>query len=441
MNKKISLLTFVMSLVLAAVAVFMLTFVLMYDYFDEKISDAYEEGSIKGNNGGSIFYEGGIFQKGDQAEDSGGDDGTSLSYAEKLAQVDAFFNMFSYYDLDSEEIIDGILKGYANGTGDRYAEYYSAEEFALFKEESAGEMQGIGINIIYNADYKAIEVINVMPDSPALEAGVLPGDLIIAVGSGDDAQSVAELGYTPAVALLQGLAGTMCEFTAARGSSYEETLVFEIERKYVTVETVMAHVYEKDPTIGIIRILEFDTITPDQFFTAMDNLKNSGVTKFVFDVRNNPGGDLNAICRVLDYIVPEGPIIRIKDKSGAESAIESDKAEFNAPMVVLCNGATASAAELFTSALMDYKKAVSIGDTTFGKGSMQSIKALSDGSGIKLTTKMYFPPFSEGYDGIGITPDIEIEMADELKNVNLYKISDEEDTQLQRAIQYINENY
>lgn len=418
MNKKISVLTLVLSLILATLAVFMITFTVMSDFYRARLAEAYGE-----ENDGGV------------AENT--DVGT---YSEKLAQVNELFNTYSYYDLDSEAILDGILKGYAYGTGDRYAEYYSAEEFALFKEESAGEMQGIGINIIYNTDYSAIEVINVMPDSPALEAGVLPGDLIIAVGSGETAQHVAELGYTPAVALLQGKAGTICEFTAVRGKNYEETLVFAIERRYVTVETITYHAYEQDPTIGIVRIMEFDAVTPEQFFTAIDELSAIGVTKFVFDVRNNPGGDLGAICEVLDFILPEGPIIRIKDKSGAESSIESGAEEFEAPMVVLCNGSTASAAELFTSALMDYDKAVSIGDVTYGKGSMQSILPISDGSGIKLTTRMYFPPFSEGYDGIGITPDIEVEMAEELKNVNLYKISDEEDTQLQRAIQYINEN-
>lgn len=420
MSKKISLLTLVLSIILAMLAVFMLTYVLVSDFYREQLAIAYAEDTTIEN---------------DDSEGS-----TDSFYTEKLAALEQVFDVYSYYDLDEAAVLDGILKGFTDGTGDVYAEYYTEEEFALFKEDSNGEMQGIGINIIYNADYRAIEVINVMPGSPALEAGVLPGDLIISVGLGEDAKDVSELGYTPAVALLQGKAGTMCEFVAVRGTGYEQRVEFSIERKYVDVQTVTSHIYAKNSKVGIIRIFEFDKKTPDQFMEALDSLTAQGAEMFVFDVRNNPGGDLTSICDILDYLLPEGPIIRMKNKAGIETSIDSGPEEFTAPMVVLCNGNTASAAELFTSAMMDYDKAVVIGEKTYGKGSMQTILPFSDGTGIKLTTKMYFPPFSEGYDGIGITPDIEIEIAEELKNVNLFKISDEEDNQLQRAVKYLEEN-
>ncbi|MBQ8207986.1 MAG: hypothetical protein IJZ89_04535 [Clostridia bacterium] len=424
MNKKISVITLLFCVIAVALVVFMSTYTILTDTYRARLAEAYAEDTVSGdeapknpllNNSDSGFYN------------------------EKVATLESMFNLYSYYDLDTEAVLNGMLDGFAYGTGDRYAEYYTAEEYALFTQESNGEMQGIGINIIFNADYNAIEVINVMPDSPALEAGVLPGDLIITVGIGEEAQDVAELGYTPAVAKLQGLAGTLCEFTAVRGDNYEETIDFSIERRQVTIQTVTSHIYDADKTIGIIRISEFDKITPTQFFEALDSLMAQGATKFIFDVRNNPGGDLGAICEILDFLVPEGPIIRMKDKAGNESIIKSGGEEFNAPMAVLCNGSSASAAELFTSTLMDYEKAVIVGTTTFGKGSVQTIYSLPDGGGIKMTTKMYFPPFSEGYDGIGIVPDIKIEMAEEFKNVNLYKISDADDTQLQRAIQYLNE--
>lgn len=422
MSKKVSLVTFILSIILAVILVFMLTFTLLSEHYREKLAKAYGE-DVSGVDGATDGIE-----NGDNA------------YSSKIELVEDIFDTYSYFDLDKEAITDGMLKGLAAGTGDKYAEYYTVEEFSLLQEDNSGEMQGIGINIIYNADYKVIEVINVMPDSPALEAGVMPGDLIVAVGSGEDAKDVSELGYYPSVALLQGKAGTVCEFTALRGKNYEETLVFSIERNFVTVQTVTYHTYEADKSIGIIRIFEFDANTPDQFVQALDALAAEGATKFVFDVRNNPGGDLNSICQVLDFIVPEGPIIRMRDKSGYETLRESGGEEFDAPMVVLCNGNTASAAELFTIVLMDYEKAVSIGDVTYGKGSVQTLLPLSDGSGVKLTTRMYFPPYSEGYDGIGITPDIEIEMEESLKNVNLFKISDKEDTQLQRAVKYLAEN-
>lgn len=425
LNKKISLLTLVLCVILTAAAVFMSTYTILTDDYREKLAEAYATETVKGDEEPDLISDG-------ETEKS--------IYEEKVAIIESMFEQHSYYDLDEDAVISGMLDGFAYGTGDKYAEYYSPEEYAMFTEESNGEMQGIGINIIFNAEYNAIEVINVMPDSPALEAGLLPGDLIIYVGIGEDAVSIAELGYTPAVAKLQGLAGTMCEFSAVRGENFNEILEFSIERRQVTVQTVTYHIYEADKSIGIIRISEFDKLTPTQFFAAIDDLQANGVTKFVFDVRNNPGGDLGAICSILDFLVPEGPIIRMKDKAGNESVIESLESEFNALMAVLCNGNSASAAELFTSALMDYDKATVIGTTTYGKGSVQTIYSFPDGAGIKMTTKMYFPPFSDGYDGIGITPDIEVEMAEEFKNVSLYKISDADDTQLQRAIQYLNEN-
>lgn len=403
----------------------MTTYTVLTDSYRALLADAYEQITVLG----------------EQSPDNAGEDTAEKSvYEEKLATLVGMFEKYAYYDLDTEAVLTGMLDGFAYGTGDKYAEYYTAEEYSLFTEESRGEMQGIGVKIIFNADYNAIEIINVMPDSPALEAGLLPGDLIISVGLGEDEETVAEIGYTPAVAKLQGLAGTICEFTVIREPDINERLEFSIERRQVTVQTVTYHLYEDDPTIGIIEISEFDKITPTQFFAAIEDMQTQGAEKFVFDVRNNPGGDLDAICEILDFIVPAGPIIRMKDKAGNEIAIESEESEFNAPMAVLCNGNSASAAELFTSALMDYEKAVIIGTTTYGKGSVQTVYSLPDGGGIKMTTKMYFPPFSEGYNGIGITPDIRIEMAEEFKNVSLYKVSDADDTQLQRAIQYLNEN-
>lgn len=420
LNKKISVITFIISIIVTVTVVFMLTFTLLSDYYRGQIADIYDSEEVSDTDDGSA----------DVSDEWS-----------KLYTVDALFNGYSYFDIDRSAVLDGVLKGYAESTGDKYAEYYTVEEYTELVESSNGEMQGIGINIIENAEYNAIEIISVMPDSPALEAGVEPGDLIVSVGIGDDAESVSELGYYPAVAKLQGKAGTTCEFTVMRGENYGEKHEFSIERGYVTSVSVMYHIYEADPTIGVIKIIEFNGETPNQFIDAIESLGADGVEKFIFDVRYNPGGDLNAICSVLDYILPEGPIIRTKDKSGTENVITSDENEFIAPMAVLCNGSTASAAELFTSALMDYDKATVIGEKTYGKGSMQSILPLGDGSGIKVTSKMYFPPYSDGYDGIGITPDIEVAQDEALAGKNIYKITDEEDRQLQAAVSYLTENY
>ena len=354
------------------------------------------------------------------------------TFNSKLAFIDSIYRNKYYGEIDEDMLLEYILKGYVVGTGDRYGAYYNPEEFKALMDDSNANMQGIGISVILNTDYGLVEVISVMPDSPALEAGVMPGDLIAYVG--EEKESALELGYDATVSKLRGEAGTLAVFTVIRGENYTERVDFKIERGYVTEQTVTYHVYEPDKTIGIIKIVEFDARTPDQFFEALDSLQKSGVEKFVFDVRYNPGGDLTSITTILDYLLPEGPIIRTVDKEGNEEVINSDAKEFTAPMAVLTNGNTASAAELFSAALKDYDKATLVGNTTYGKGSMQQIMSLLDGSALRITYKMYFPPFSDGYDGIGIVPDIEVDMDESLATKNIYKITDEEDTQLQAAI-------
>ncbi|NLK38643.1 MAG: S41 family peptidase [Clostridiales bacterium] len=376
----------------------------------------------------STFVGVGIWSK----SSSGIADGNSELY-NKLRSVDDLFRTYYINEMDEDSIIDGIIAGYVAGSGDKYAAYFNKEDYAAFISDNNAQLQGIGVHVIYNADFRAIEVINVMPNSPALEAGVMPGDIIISVGD----KSVATLGYYGAVSAMRGDAGTYAVFTVLRGDDYSEQKEFSIERGYVTEQTVISRLYEADPTIGIVRILQFDAGTPGQFIEALETLQSQGAGKFVLDVRYNPGGDLQAICKVLDYLLPEGPIVRTVYKNGQENVINSDANEFKYPMAVLINGSTASAGELFASALKDYNKATLVGVTTYGKGTMQSIIKLADDSAVSISVALYNPPFSDNYEGVGVKPDIEIEMPEHLKNVNIYKISDEEDTQLLEAIKVL----
>ena len=298
-------------------------------------------------------------------------------------------------------------------------------------EESSGEMVGIGVHIIYNGDMGALEVISVMRDSPALEAGVEPGDLIIAV----EGEAVSELGYYPAVDKMLGDLGTVAKFTVRRGENYEQIKEFSIIRQKVTDTTVESRVIGGD--IGVIRISQFAENTGDSIRTAIADLTAKGAKSLIFDVRYNPGGALTGIVDTLDQLLPEGPIIRIVDREGNEEAINSDAACISMPMAVLVNEGTASAAELFTSALQDYKLATVIGTTTYGKGTMQTVVSLPDGSGITISYRMYNPPFSDNYEGIGVVPDIELPLDETLAEKNFYKITDEEDNQLQAAIKAV----
>ncbi|MCL2816023.1 MAG: S41 family peptidase, partial [Oscillospiraceae bacterium] len=190
--------------------------------------------------------------------------------------------------------------------------------------------------------------------------------------------------------------------------------------------------------IGYIRIKTFNRETPGEFINAVNELTAAGASEYIFDVRYNPGGDLLGVTQTLDYLLPEGPIIRYTYKnSGEPEVIFSDAEEIVAPMAVLMNESTASAAELFCAALQDYEKAVLIGAKTYGKGTMQGIYTLSDGiTAIKISNARYLPPFGECYDGIGIFPHIEVALPEELlKEKGFEKITDEEDTQLQAAIE------
>ncbi len=274
-------------------------------------------------------------------------------------------------------------------------------------------------------------MLNVYAGSPADKAGMLPGDLITAV----EGQSVQDIGYYGAIDLVKGEEGTQVSMTIRRGSSYEQSLELKMIRAKLEEITVTWRIYPKASDVAVVNITGFDAKTPTQFEKCVNEAIRSGVKGIVFDVRNNPGGNLDAICSILDALLPEGPIIRI-DYKGEENDthIDSDAECLDMPMVVLCNENTASAAELFTSALKDYNIAKVVGTTTFGKGTMQSILELSGGRGVSVTSAYYLPPFSDNYHHKGITPDVVVELPDDLKNVNLYKLTDEEDVQMQAAV-------
>ncbi len=358
--------------------------------------------------------------------------------AEKLYEIDALYKKFYPGELDEDSLLDCAVKGYVAGSGDRYGFYYNAEEAKVLEDDIAGETEGIGVSVIYNADVGAVEIISVGADTPSDEAGLIVGDLIAYIVNDDGSEeAVADLGYEAAITRLRGPSGTEAHFIAFRpdGKGAYTEKEYKITRTRFEAESVMWHVYSPDETIGVIKITGFDQKTPGQFKTAVSELRAAGCEKLIFDVRYNPGGDKDAVCDVLDFLLPEGPTMRTVDKEGNYTVIAESDADFlDMPMAVVVNGSTASAGELFTAALKDYGAAKVIGTTTFGKGTMQSIRPLSDGETyLKITTAYYCPPKSENYDGVGITPDVEIELDEALLEKNIYKVTDEEDNQLRAA--------
>ena len=359
--------------------------------------------------------------------------------AADLREIDELYRAAFPGEIDENAIRNYAIKGYVAGTGDRYGFYYSPEEAEALMNEVNGETDGIGISVIYDAERGSIEVIQVVSDSPAEKAGILVGDCIAYVIDNDGTEkAVAEIGYDVALNILRGKAGTEAKFTGFRDSDGDGVYTehdFSIERAHVDALSVSYHVYEPDNTIGVIQITGFDKKTPGQFYAAVDELKKSGVEKLIFDVRNNPGGDKDAVCDVLDYLLPEGPLFRTVNAAGEYTVdVESDKRFLDMPMAVVMNSATASAGELFAAAIKDYDAGKLVGTTTYGKGSMQTITPVfDDGSLLRLTVALYCPPTSDNYDGVGIAPDIEVELDEALKDKNFYKYTDAEDNQLRAA--------
>ena len=437
-EKKVSLTTFIVSCVALVLVAVLTTWVVLGAQYHKKLRDEQLKISMWGGN----------------TDDS-------------LSLFAAIFDAYGIKDVsvDSRAVIDAALKEYVRQTGDNYAFYYTQEEFLELQKTNVGESQGIGINIIQSkatiggAEYDVIKIVNVMKDSPALEAGVQVGDLIVFVGIGDTREPVYELGYDVAVKKMQGTKGTVASFTVYRPSGEEyEVKEFSIERREFTNWSVDSHVctVEGYGDVGIVKIMQFDLTTPKQFCEEVDALLAAGCQRLVFDVRHNPGGDLKSIEAVLSYFLNEGDvIIRTSDRDGTEevsrvkavtytdeyagcSVSKRDIGKYRGlEAVVLCNGNTASAAELFTAALRDYDLATIVGTTTFGKGSMQSILSLSMfgcPGALKLTTKMYYPPKGESYEGIGIVPNVAVELSEAASKINIYEIADADDNQLVEAL-------
>lgn len=347
---------------------------------------------------------------------------------ERLEALDTYVREHYYSEeLDEEALMNGILKGYVAGLDDPYSTYMTAEEYSAKMTRESGQTIGIGVTVT-KADDGMIQVVSVQENSPAEEAGVQPEDRIIAV----DGASVAELGYDTAVDHVKGDEGTTVSLTIDRGG---KELKLRITRKSYEVVTVHSQMLEGQ--IGYIRISAFRENTVEQYRDALDGLVANGARGLIFDVRNNGGGLLSALSEMLDPLLPEGTIATATYQGGnTETVVTSDAEELNLPMAVLVDGNSASAAELFSASLRDFGKAKLVGTTTYGKGVMQVTRKMEDGGGLTLTVATYQTVLSECYQGVGLTPDIEVEASEE---TDVEAMDAATDPQLAAAISLLSE--
>ncbi len=334
-------------------------------------------------------------------------------------------------DVDRYKLQEGIYKGFISGVGDAYSTYYTQEEYDAFKEETSGIYNGIGIKMYLETEDNSIVIKEVFEGSPAESAGLLPYDKIIKVAG----KSVSGNDYTTVTELVAGKKDTDIALTIYRPSD-NKTYEFSLTRSNITYPTVYFRMLDED--LAYIQVTKFEELTHNQFKNALEKSKEQNAKGIVLDLRNNPGGLLRIAKDIVDELVPEGIIVSTKDKNGKSIEYYADREYHDIPMVVLINGSSASASEVVAGALKDYNRAKLVGETSYGKGVVQTIIPLSDGSAIKLTTSQYFTPSGVCIQGIGIEPDVHIGLPIE-KLLKGAKLEDTEDDQLQTAMKVLRE--
>jgi carboxyl-terminal processing protease len=326
-----------------------------------------------------------------------------------------------YKDADDTTLMDGAIKGMFNSLGDPYSSYFTSDEFSKYMEMATGVYEGIGVVVTQDAQ-GGTYVIAAQKGTPADAAGIKTGDKIIKV----DGEDVSTLGSDAVVSKVKGPADTTVNITIARG---EETIDLQIVRKKIETQTVNSRVIGN---IGYIQITEFSDNTATEFKNQLNDLLAQNITGLVIDLRSNPGGAVDEAVAVADRLLGNSMIVYTVDKNGKKTEYKSDdKEQVNLPMVALVDGGSASSAEILAGALKDTGAAKLVGTKTFGKGIVQEVISLADGSGFKVTNSEYFTPNGNNIHQKGLEPDVAIEATDNMKNNNF---TDAEDVQLQKAL-------
>ncbi len=336
----------------------------------------------------------------------------------KLNAIDSVLDSFYFEEVDDEKAKDSIYKAYLSSYGDKYTVYYTADEYKKLTETTNGTFSGIGA-VCQISSEGGILLVDVYESGAGYKAGLRSGDRIIQV----DGTDVTDMDLSSAVALVKGEKGTQVGLKIVRdGATSDYTVV----RDEIEVQTVNYAITEDN--IGYISVSQFENVTAKQFKAAIEDLKSEGAKGIIIDIRNNPGGLLTTVISMLKDILPNGLIVYTEDKDGNRKEYsDNDNEELDMPLAVLVNGNSASASEIFAGAIQDYGKGVIVGTQTFGKGIVQTIKPLTDGSAIKFTIAKYFTPKGQDIHGKGVTPDVVVE----------YDKDADEDTQISAALESV----
>ena len=394
----------IMLIILVAFITFILTSIGFYQYF------------VKGDSLNKYL----TFMTSDESKD----------ISQTLDTYRAVIDKYYLGDVDEESLKEGAIQGYIEGLGDPYTEYISKEDMEDYMEDTMGNFVGIGIYMIEDTQTNQIMVLAPIKGSPAEKAGLRPGDYIIAVNgeecTADDMTAISTK--------IKGEEGSTVKLQILRG---EETLDFEIQRENIIVNPVEGEVLENN--IGYIEFSSFDENTAEEFKTKFEELQSQGITSLIIDLRNNGGGIVDEALQIAGYIADKDSVLLYEVDKDDNEKVEKNTNNpiINMPVIILTNENTASSSEILAGALKDLGKAKTVGTTTYGKGVIQQILTLPDGSGLKITTEKYLTPNRTEINKIGIQPDETVELPESVENI--LNVDRSQDTQLQKAIDMLTE--
>ena len=369
----------------------------------------------------------------EEAERTDTTSGAAIDWSKVSEKEEAIYNTIDDYylnEIDNDKIQNGIFKGMVDSLGDPYTVYYNSEEYKQFTSSSSGTYSGIGVAVSQNVTTGAITIVKTFKKGSGEKEGMKPGDVIYKV----EGKKIEGLELSKVVSMIKGEEGTFVKVTVLRDGKEIE---FNLERKKLEVDTINYRMEDRSgKKIGYISVSEFDEVTASQFKSAISELSKEGMEGLVIDLRDNPGGLLDVTCEMLDRMIKKGLLVYTVDKYGKrvdEDATDSDS--FDKPVAILVNGNSASASEVFSGAMKDYKAATLVGTKTFGKGIVQSIVPFGDGTAMKVTVSKYYTPNGVNIHGTGIKPDVVVELSkDATKNG---KYDRKYDNQLTKALDVV----